>query len=207
MPEKLKLAEMLCARFSHDIIGPVGALSNGAEFLREELGAKQSMAAELIESSSKEAVARVQFYRQAYGYSPGGGNASLTEMKDLSAKYLAGGKIKLVWDDKYTDSSNIAVTHAQKKLAMNLLIIAAASLIRGGTVAFEITSGEIKITATGTKAALPEGFKTCLGGKLSAEQLDARMVQCYYTSQLAAESGARIEIAESDEKVVLAFSL
>ena len=91
-----------------------------------------------MESSSKEAVARVQFYRQAYGYIPNdNGNASLTEMKDLAVKYFASGKIKLIWEDKYTDVSNIAISAWRRKnSASNLLIVAAATLIRGGTITF-----------------------------------------------------------------------
>ena len=203
MSSNLKLAEMLCTRFCHDIIGPVGALSNGAEYLRDEMKNSSSMAADLIESSSKEAVARVQYYRQAYGHAANTSPASLTEMKGLAVNYFAGGKIKLNWSDKYTDMSNIAVTQTQKKLLLNVLIVAAAALIRGGRIDFEISGNQAIFTASGEKAALHENFRLCLDGKLSEEQIDARLIQCYYTYLLSGEANAQIKISESTELVVL----
>lgn len=202
----LKLAEMLCTRLAHDIIGPIGALSNGAEFLREELGSKESQAAELIESSSKEAVARVQFYRQAYGYASAASPASLTEMKKLSEEYFASSKIKLNWDDKFTDASGINVSGTTKKIIFNVLILAASALIRGGRIDFEINEPKITITATGDKMMFNEHFKTCLDGKLNIADLDPRLVQCYYTYVLANESSVKINLDQTPERIIFSFN-
>lgn len=207
MSEKLKFAEMLCTRFCHDIIGPVGAVSNGAEFLRDELKDMQSQAADLIESSAKEAVARVQFYRQAYGFAPNSNSASLTEMKKLTEGYFMASKIKLEWSDKYTDMLPVQVSQAQKKLILNLLIISASTLIRGGRIHFEIENGIATITATGDKLMVNENLEKSLTGNLPAEQLDPRLIQAHYTYELATDSNLKVEVKKGQDLFSLAIKL
>ncbi len=193
---------MLCARFTHDIIGPVGALSNGAEFLREELGTKQSMAADLIESSSKEAVARVQYYRQAYGYSPATAPASMNDVKDLVEKYFASGKVKLQWAQ-----IPAGISSPQKKLLLNMLIIATGTLVRGGIITITIDGDKFTLTCKGDKAGIHENFRKSLNGEIPENQVDARLIQCHYTYLLISQSSAKIEIAESNEQVIFTFTL
>ena len=109
MTHETKFAEMLCTRFCHDIIGPVGAVNNGAEFLRDEMPSVKSQALDLIESSSKEAVSRVQFYRQAYGVGLQNSVASLNETKNTAQNFFLSTKNELVWDSSYLDSSGIQI--------------------------------------------------------------------------------------------------
>jgi len=201
MSQNLKLTEMLCARFTHDIIGPVGALSNGAEFLREELGSKPSIAADLIESSSREAVARVQYYRQAYGYSPANAPTSMDDVKELVQNYFAASKIKLQWEKVPQ-----GIQAGEKKLLLNLLIVAAGCLIRGGIISIKI-DGNYTITAEGPKASLHENSRKTLLGGTSEEEIDARLVQIYYTYMVGKETSAKIEISENPEQVIFSFRI
>lgn len=201
-----KLAELLCTKFCHDITGPVGAVSNGAEFLREEMKDVQSQAADLIESASKEAVARVQFYRQAYGVGSTGSMASLTDMQSLAKNFFAFGKTKLVWDDKYTDMSGIEFPHSIKKVVLNLLSLAGNSLIKGGTLTFEATKEAITITAKGDMIKLDQSYEDCLKGKSNAD-LDAKLVQVYYTQKLIAEAGTQLTLDKTADSLVFTIKL
>lgn len=200
--DSLKLTEMLCARFTHDIIGPVGALNNGAEFLREELGSKSSMAADLIESSAKEAVARVQYYRQAYGYLQANAPAAMDDTKTLINDYFAAGKVKVNWQETPN-----GITSPQKKLLLNILIVANGTLIRGGTINININENKFTVIAKGEKVSLHENFRKTLQGEVPQDQVDARLIQIYYTYIVAKESGAKIEISENSEQVVFSFTL
>ena len=76
MIDELRMAELLCTRLCHDLTGPIGAVSNGAEFLSEEGFNMQGQAVELITSSAFSAVTRLQFYRMAYGKVRDHGEAS-----------------------------------------------------------------------------------------------------------------------------------
>ena len=64
----MDLAALLCSRVCHDVISPVGAIANGIELLDE--GADEDtaeIAMDLIRSSAKNASARLQFARIAFG--------------------------------------------------------------------------------------------------------------------------------------------
>ena len=61
----LDLGALLCSRICHDIISPVGAINNGLELLEEGGADEDAMA--LIKSSARNASARLQFARIAFG--------------------------------------------------------------------------------------------------------------------------------------------
>src|SRR5271156_4908152 len=92
-------AELLCTRLCHDLTGPVGAVANGAEFMSEEGFEMQGQHLDLITSSAEQAVARLQFYRKAYGRITEDGEAHLAEQKKIARDFFAGGKVTLDWPD------------------------------------------------------------------------------------------------------------
>ena len=64
----LDLAALLASRVCHDIISPVGAITNGLEVLEEETGEEmRSFAMDLIKKSARQASAKLQFARLAFG--------------------------------------------------------------------------------------------------------------------------------------------
>lgn len=199
MTQDTNFIEMLCTRFCHDIIGPMGAVSNGAEFLREEMPNLQSQALDLIETSGKEAVARVQFYRQAYGLGNKGGSASLTEAKELSANFFTGSKIALIWEDKYTDMAPVNITEAEKKLILNLIIIISGTLIRGGKLSFAIDDSKFELKAEGKGAQLDAGIESVLSG--STSELSPKLVQAIYTQKLLEQANAKIAITKATDAI------
>src|SRR5215213_5128653 len=66
--EALDLAALLCSRVCHDIISPVGAIINGLEVLEEDNSEEMRVFAnELIQRSARQASAKLQFARLAFG--------------------------------------------------------------------------------------------------------------------------------------------
>ena len=64
----LDLAALLCSRVCHDLISPVGAIVNGLEVLEEDNDEEtRNFALDLIKKSSRNASARLQFCRLAFG--------------------------------------------------------------------------------------------------------------------------------------------
>ena len=64
------LAAMLCSRVCHDLINPVGAIGNGLEVLADPTQtAMADGAQELIANAAKQARAKLEFARLAYGAS------------------------------------------------------------------------------------------------------------------------------------------
>ena len=67
--EALDLAALLCSRVCHDIISPVGAITNGLEVLDEDNSEEmKAFAFDLIRRSARQASAKLQFARLAFNH-------------------------------------------------------------------------------------------------------------------------------------------
>ena len=134
--ESLDLAALLCSRVCHDVISPVGAIVNGLEVLEDESDASmKDFALDLIRKSAKQASARLQFARLAFG-AAGSAGASI----DLGdAEQVARGMFQ---DDKVTFSwsaPRLLFPKNRVKLLLNLLVIATNAVPRGGTIDVSVT--------------------------------------------------------------------
>src|SRR6202050_5813963 len=64
----LDLAALLCSRVCHDLISPVGAIVNGLEVLDQDKDEEtKTFALDLIKKSARQASAKLQFCRLAFG--------------------------------------------------------------------------------------------------------------------------------------------
>ena len=193
------LAALLSSRLCHDIISPVFGIQSGLELLDDMPGDKESM--ELVRSSLKAAVAKLQFARIAFG-AAGSQTATidLNDAKTVATGYMAHEKPNLVWEGEpgYVPK-NCA------KIVLNLVVMASASISRGGEVKVMIDSIEpfgATITATGQRIRLQQRLVQMLDGVNGEEALDAQAIQPYYTLFLAEESGLAVTYEKTEEQVV-----
>lgn len=199
-----KLMELLCTRLCHDITGPVGAIANGAEFLAEEGGGMQGQAIELITQSASEAVNRLQYYRMAYGRVGAKGEACLADCKELIKKFFDNGKISLDWPDQYTDAANIPVSRNMARVIYNLVIIAAATLIRGGVISIRLQCSEdgesiVSVSASGMTLKWDEKVGRALRQEMTVDELEPSTVQAYFTGLIAGEAKVKLEVNQGVE--------
>lgn len=202
----LKLAELLCTRLCHDLTGPIGAIANGTEFLNGEDGAKmQDMAVELINSSAAQAVARLQFYRRAYGRINDEGEANLDSLRKIVNDFFVGGKITLDWPDAHTHASGVAISYKMSRLLINLLIIASAALLRGGTIAIRLEPENnmkmVKLIATGKSVKWDPEIETMLTETAHLDALTPKVIQAYMTRLLAKEIDATLTWKVTEESL------
>lgn len=205
MIPELKLAELLCTRLCHDLTGPIGAVSNGAEFLSDEGFELQGQAVELIVSSAGQAVSRLQFYRKAYGRINDDGEADLSEQKKVAADFFVGSKIHLDWPDTHTDASGVSVSYKMGRLLLNLIILAAGGLLKGGTLAIRIgesdTGKSLTVTGTGTAIKWDHEIEETLAGHIALADLTPRTVQAELTRWLARELGVTLCAQATDTSI------
>lgn len=206
-----KLAEMLCTKMCHDLIGPLGAIKNGAEFIMEDGNLVKNQAMDLISSSAVEAVARIQLFRQAYGYTSSTGEAGLTEIRSLALNFFNEGKVGIDWPENYTEASGISINHQAKKLLLNCFLIAAACLIKGGIVSFRaIKEGESKtfrLAARGIGAKMDKTILEILNGSFKGDGFDPKTVQPFYTHVLCLRIGGNIEVSSREDEIDLVLTI
>ena len=174
------LAAMLCSRVCHDLINPVGAIGNGLEVLADpNQGAMAEGAQELIANSAKHARAKLEFARLAYGASSTAGTDFDTRECERVARLLFEiEKADLDWQVPL-----ILLPKHKAKLLMNMLLIAAMAVPRGGMVKVEVTGAAgaemFRFTSTSDpekrqKTLMPAGAEGLLSGAPGGRRRRAR---------------------------------
>ena len=89
-----ELSALLCSRVCHDIISPVGAINNGLEVLAEDNNEEmREFAMDLIRKSARQASAKLQFARLAFGAAgSAGASIDLGDAENVAKGFMAGEK-------------------------------------------------------------------------------------------------------------------
>ncbi|MBL8582667.1 MAG: histidine phosphotransferase [Rhizobiaceae bacterium] len=195
------LAALLCSRVCHDVISPVGALNNGIELLDE--GGADEDAMNLIRTSARNASARLQFARIAFGAAGSAGMLIDTgDAEAVATGYLRNEKPELVWN-----GTRALLPKNKVKLLLNLLLVAHSCIPRGGRITVTLedldTQPRFSLAARGTMLRVPAKFLEMHAGNKPDEPIDAHSVQFYYTLLLARETGMTISIHAAVDEIVL----
>src|SRR5215217_551878 len=134
--DSLDLAALLCSRVCHDVISPVGAIVNGLEVLEDENDpAMHDFALDLIRKSAKQASARLQFARLAFGAAgSAGASIDLGDAEQVARGLFQDDKITLIWSAPRT-----LLPKNKVKLLLNLLVTAMNAIPRGGAIEVVVT--------------------------------------------------------------------
>ncbi|MDI6027238.1 histidine phosphotransferase family protein [Corticibacterium sp. UT-5YL-CI-8] len=195
------LAALLCSRVCHDIISPVGAINNGLELLDE--GGADEDAMRLIRASARNASARLQYARIAFGAAGSAGMLIDTgDAEQVANAFFKNEKPELVWN-----GTRSLLPKNKVKLILNLLLVSNSSIPRGGKIVVTLenldTSPKISIASRGTMLRVPPKFLELQSGQKPEEPIDAHSVQFYYTLLMAREAGMVISIHATPDEIIL----
>ncbi|MGO4173271.1 histidine phosphotransferase ChpT [Bosea sp. TAF32] len=201
--DSLDLAALLCSRVCHDVISPVGAIVNALEVLEEDDPSMRDFALELIKKSARNASARLQFARLAFGAAgSAGAMIDLGDAGNVANGFLNDEKLSLDWD-----APRALLPKNQVKLLLNLLVIAAQAVPRGGKLvsraSVEGEQGSFEIKATGSHARIPAHVEELLAGNAPGGTIDAHAVQPVYTGMVARAAGMEVSVAIDGETVTI----
>jgi histidine phosphotransferase ChpT len=118
---------------------------------------------------------------------------------------FANGRTVLEWNVGRRMASRASV-----KLLLNICLIAASAVPRGGVVAVDI-SGEndaltMRVEARGANARLSHSAADFLTNAVPNEPVDGHSIQFYFTTLLARECQATLTVSTSPETVTLAVA-
>jgi len=196
----LRALELACSKLCHDVISPIGAVNNGLELLEEEDDAAlKEEATALAQRSAKRASVLLQVYRSAFGNAGNQQTFGPREAVTLAQELLQTGKAQLSAGD-LPDSTTLPAGYG--KLALNLIILGADALPRGGTISFLVRSpqlgtGSIEVECAGQQIAWSEEFGRAVDRKLQAEDLTAHNILPYLSAAFADRLGMRLLISQS----------
>jgi histidine phosphotransferase ChpT len=201
----LDLAALLCSRICHDIISPVGAIANGLELMDDPDtdAAMKATALDMVRSSARTATAKLKFCRIAFGASgSAGAHIDLGEAGETAREFVGNEKVRLDWQAPRENRPK-----AEVKLLLNMLLLALAGIPRGGVVTVTVEGQNLKVRAQGERAKLPQAMADILHGAAPIENLDARLVQPYYTRLIAQSAALAVSMAMDGEDAVLVNAL
>ena len=194
----LRVAEMLCSRLCHDLASPVGAIKSGLELIAEFGGEPDDEVMGLIDSSAEQAVAKLKFFRVAYGLA-GEAQAAmpLAAAAEAAAIVVGGGRTTLDWPTSQQPEKPVLRAGALK-LLLNMILLEADALPRGGSLRVrllpEAGGMEARIVADGERAGLKADLAAAFNGTCGIDDLSARTVQGYYTALLGRRLGTPVRI-------------
>lgn len=203
--DAVTLASQLCSRLCHDLLSPVGALSNGLELLADEQDPEmRQRCMELLEQSARTSANKLKFFRLAYGAAGGfGERIDMTEPKAVIEALAADARrVELNWALAVDSLPKPAV-----KVLLNFAQMGLDALVRGGTldIGAERRDGasEIVVRASGAKVAFDESIGEALQGELPADGLSGRTAPAHMLALLAESCEGELQYHLSEDALVL----
>ncbi|GHE69683.1 histidine phosphotransferase [Camelimonas fluminis] len=192
--DALDLAALLCSRVCHDVISPVGAIVNGLEVLEDEKDpSMREFAQELIAKSARQASARLQLCRIAFGAAgSAGAEIDTGDAEQVARNFFSDDKTRLDWS-----GPRLLLPKNRVKLLLNVLLIAATAIPRGGQLNVEVgpEGRAFTVRAQGVNARIPPHAEELIAGAPASGSVDAHAIQPYYAGLIARAAGMAVAFA------------
>ena len=199
----LRVLHLLCSRLCHDLVGPVGAINNGVELVREFGAGNDEEAMDLVASSASQAAERLKLFRVAYGMAAGTAR-TVRDARGLTDAIIETGRMTLDWPA----DEGIAATELNEgsvKLLLNMVLLAAEALSPAGTVKVQLSSGEGRLAAEmiseGEGVQLDDQELGGITGAVAVADLTPRSIHGYYTARLAEDQGTELTVEVSEGSI------
>ena len=185
----LRLAELLATRLVHDLSGPTSGLCAALAEPRAD-----AEALEIAREAAATLRRRLALYRAAWG-APAPLDAG--GLREMAAALPNAHRLRIVFAGPVEAA---ALAPPAARLLLNLLLLAAESLPRGGTVTLEGDPAQDMVLAIdGARAGWPEGFAAMLTDAACAwaalpDAPRGPRLQAALTALLAHQSGGRLRL-------------
>lgn len=195
----LRALELACSKLCHDVISPIGAVNNGLELLEEEDDAAlKAEAAALAQRSARRASILLQVFRSAFGNAGNQPSFGAREAVALGQELLSGGKVQLIAAD-LPESSMLPPGFG--KLVVNVIVLAADALPRGGTVELAVSvaqpgKGTVTVQCGGQQIAWSAEFARAVLRDLSVDELSAHNILPYMCGTFAQRLGLTLSVVQ-----------
>ena len=204
MISKLEFAELICARYSHDLAGPIGAIANGVEFLDCPEKDIKERAVELVKTSAEQSVVRLQFFRQVYGFIRGESEMALSEIVSLVDMFFGLTKIKLKWNYDPNNESLSQFKARFAKLIFNALNIASNIVILVGEIEVRLdSSSAFQVEIRGEKLIFDEYLLDVIKGEIEMVDVTTKNIHIYYFTQIAQDLGVKVSVDAEAKRLVI----
>ena len=194
-------ASLLASRICHDLISPIGAISNGLELLVMS-GLQPSPELALIEESIANANARVRLFRLAFGAASAGQRMARSDIVNLLHDCYGKGRIQVVWEP----SSDISRIDA--KIALLGVLCLEVTLPAGGKIVVREDRGQWQMQSYGTKIRFDDTPWALLSGTaVELDDLQPAHIQFALLRDALAHIGQTAMAGHSDSAASLRYDI
>ncbi|MBP7242035.1 histidine phosphotransferase family protein [Amaricoccus sp.] len=184
------LSALVSARLCHDLISPMGAIGNGLELMQLSQPAS-SAELDLVAGSLGSALAKLRFYRLAFGPLDVHGRLSMDEIRSVCDAMFSG-RFTVAW------SGPVDLPRATVKLAFLALLCLEKSLPMGGAGRVSAEGDNVALAVEARRTAPPAELWDLVAGGAQPETLRPDGIQFALLRQALDDAGRSIEIAFAD---------
>ncbi len=185
------LAQLVGSRLCHDLVNPISAIANGLELLALS-GTAPSPELTLIGDAVSDALARIRFFRVAFGAARPGDSVSTREVKEILSGLYGSGRLAVDWQAMGD------LTRADAKFAFLMINCVETALPMGGTIAISASDHLWSVKGTGRRINLASpnwDALTVSGGEPVPE---AGQIQFALLAQETGNRGCTLSIQKDD---------
>ena len=200
-------AALLCSRLCHDLVSPIGALTNGVELLADEDDPQmREQCLQLLADSARQASNRLKFFRLAFGSAAGMGDAvDLGEVRSAIAGLFPAEKVTLNWMIGIATLPKPAV-----KILLNMALLAGESLLRGGTLSLAAEQQgrqvELGAKAEGARVVMPDDLRQMLCHGAKDGLTDSRLAPAALLHMLVVAGAGSIDVGQTGPDLPLVIA-
>lgn len=198
MPDKPDVSALLGSRICHDLISPIGAISNGVELLLMD-GAAKGPEMALVSESVAHANARIRFFRVAFGQTSKDQRIGQSEITGLLADMARGGRVAIDWQ------SPADLSRRETKLAFLALMCLETALTHGGRITVERGESRWTVIGTGPRLRIDPHLWESLSNPLSEAEIGPGQVQFLLVPEEVARQHRRLTVEISPTEIRLTF--
>jgi len=193
------LSALVASRLCHDLVSPVGAISNGLEIISEEDDPDIiKQAVDLLNMSVRQAEYKLTFYRMAFGASASAaGDIASRDVVKAATNYLGEERVTFEWPGDVVPLSKM-----QTRLLANLILLGRDCLPRGGRLTAGMADGRIEILAAGQGCRIRDEAQEVLAGNLDNPM--PHLAPVALIRELLDEIRAELVIKPQDDSIYLA---
>lgn len=193
----VNLAALIGSRICHDLISPIGAITNGLELL-DLAGSVQGPELNLIADSVGNAGARIRFFRIAYG-AAGAQLMGRAEIVSVLDDVCRGGRIKMKW------APLDPMPRSEVRLAFLALQCCETAMPYGGTASVSCSDGKWTVAGQADKLNVDDVLWMGMSKAESDAQITPALVQFALLPEVASDLDRRIRVVQEDGRITLMF--
>jgi len=146
--------------------------------------------------------------RVAFGYAGGRGGWGTTELGKLAKGMLTDSRVTLDW--QVADDID-ALQGRGGKLVLNLLLLVAEAMPRGGALVVRVKRAgaaiAVSMTGDGPNATMNPRVANTVQGKIPPGELDSRVILAHLAYLQIGDAGATVDWSLAQDQVVVAITL